>query len=296
MKDLNYHHLRYFWVVAREGGITPASRVLGVTQPTISTQISALEEYLGTKLFLRNGNRLELTDTGRMVQSYAADIFALGDQLETAVQGEDDGHPERLAVGVDDAIPLLSAHKIMAPALGLPPEELRLVLRMDKPERLLSALSARTVDMILTDTPVNPSSPVRAHTHLVAESTLTLFAAPGLAADLDGGFPQMLDDAPFIYHTENTSMRRAMDAWLTRNGLHPRVAGEVENVAFLQLLGREGRGVFCAPSLVEDEICERYGVQVLGRTEQASEQFFAVTLERKPTNVGVRKILESVGR
>jgi LysR family transcriptional activator of nhaA len=293
MKDLNYHHLRYFWVVAREGGITPASRVLGVTQPTISTQIASLEEYLGAKLFRRSGNRLELTDVGRTVQQYAADIFSLGDQLQTAVERRETGHAVRLAVGIDDALPLLSARKILMPALVMPSEDVRLILRTDKPDRLLSALSARTLDVILTDSPVSPSSPVRAHTHLVAESGLTLFAAPELAKELGDDFPAMLEGAPFIYHTENTAMRRAMDAWLTRNGVHPMVAGEVENVAFLQLLGGAGRGVFCAPTLVEDEICARYGVQVIGRTDQISEQFFAATLERNPTNPGVLRILES---
>lgn len=291
MDWLNYHHLHYFWVVAREGGITPASRVLGVTQPTISAQIAALEDSLGEKLFLRKGNRLELTELGRVVQQHAADIFALGDALARAVEGHEEMRRERLAVGIDDALPLLSAHKLLAPALALPPEELRLLLRTDKPDRLLAALSARTLDVVLTDTAVGPSSPVRAHTHPLAESGLTLFASPALADRLGPDFPGCLDGAPFVFHTESTAMRRGLDDWLSRNGIHPVVAGEVENVALLQLLGREGRGVFAAPTLVEEEICADYGVRVLGRTAQVTERFYAVTLDRDPSNRGVRAIL-----
>lgn len=290
---LNYHHLHYFWVVAREGGITPAARLLGVTQPTISAQIGSLEDALGVKLFRRIGNRLELTDVGRTVQQYAADIFSLGEALETAVLEHGAAHPTRLAVGIDDALPLLSAHKLLAPALALDPEKLRLILRTDKPTRLLSALSARTLDLVITDTPVGPSAPVRAHTHLLAESRLSVFATPELAGTLEGEFPACLDGAPFVFHTENTAMRRGLETWLTRNGLQPVVAAEVENVALLQLLGGQGRGVFAAPTYVENEIVSRYRVDVLGRTVEATEQFFGITLEREPKNPGVRAILDA---
>ncbi len=291
MPRFSYHHLYYFWVVAREGGITPASRVLGVTQPTISTQIATLEESLGATLFRRHGNRLVLTDVGRMIQHYAADIFALGEAMESAVDGYGRTQPTRLAVGIHDALPLLSAHKLLAPALGLPPGELRLVLRTDKQDRLLSSLSARTLDLVLTDTPAGPSTQTLAHSHPLATSELTLFAAPELADALAGDFPACLDGAPFIFHTENTSMRRGLDGWLARNGVQPVVAGEVENVALLQLLGGEGRGIFAAPTLVEAEVCSGYGVRALGRTGEATERFYALTLERDPTNPGVRRIL-----
>ena len=295
MPRFNYHHLHYFWVVAREGGITPASRVLGVTQPTISTQVASLEEALGATLVRRMGNRLELTDLGRMVQHYAADIFALGDQLQEAVVGHQELHPARLAVGIHDVLPLLSAHRLLEPALELPPTESRLVLRTDKQDRLLSALTARTLDLVLTDTPA-ATSPLRvAHSHPLQTSDVTLFAKPELAKTLKGPFPRCLDGAPFIFHTENTSMRRGLDGWLARHDIHPVVAGEVENVALLQMLGKDGRGVFAAPSLVEDELCQTYGVVALGRTEEVVERFDALTLEREPTNPGVRRILDALG-
>jgi len=295
MPQFNYHHLYYFWVVAREGGITPASRVLGVTQPTISAQISALEASLGGRLFRRRGNRLEITDLGRVVQQHAADIFALGETLSRSVEGYGETRRERLAVGIDDALPLRSAHLLLAPALALSPQGFRLILRTEKPDRLLAALSARTLDVVLTDLAVGPSSPQRAFTHLLAESGLTLFAAPSLAARLGTDFPSCLEGAPFIFHTESTPMRRGLDDWLSRQGIYPQVAGEVENVALLQLLGREGRGVFAAPTLVEDEICVDYGVQILGRIPEVVERFYAVTLEREPSNEGVRALLRTRG-
>lgn len=288
MKDLNLHHLRYFWAVAREGSITGAAQSLGVTSPTVSTQIAALERQLGVALFRRRGNRLEITARGRVVQSYAADIFALARDLTDAVAGgEGGGAPARFAVGISDSLPLLSAHRLLEPALAIPPAELRVVLHVDKFPALLGALSARTVDLVLADRPPAPTDPVRAESRLLAESEVMLFAAPALAERLREGFPGSLDGAPVILHTENTPLRSGLDGWFARKGIRPYVTAEVEDVGLLQLLGQDGRGVFAAPALVGLEIETRYGVARVGRLDGVRERFFAIRLERAPANRGV---------
>lgn len=291
MTSLNHHHLRSFWVVAREGSITGASEALGVTPSTVSMQVAALEKALEVRLFRRVGNRLEITAEGRTVQRYASDIFALSSDLLDAVAAGGGAAPARFAVGIADSLPLLSAHHLLEPALGLPAPEQRVILRVDKAAALLGALTARTLDMVLTDTPGSPTDPVRTETHLLAESDVLLFAAPELAARLAPGFPNSLDEAPLILHTEHTPLRRGLDAWLARHGLRPRITAEVEDVGLLQLLGEQGRGVFAAPGLVSKQIRTRYGVEVLGRAEGVVERFYALTLQREPVNPGVRAVL-----
>ena len=292
MNRINFAHLRYFWVVAREGTITAAADVLSVTQPTISTQLQKLEASLGTALFTRHGNRLELTESGRLVQEYAAEIFALADSMEVAIRDDrhDVGH--RFAIGIVDSLPLLSAYRLLDPALSNGYDDLRVNLRVGKKDRLLAALAAHTIDLVLSDSPAGPTAQVRAVDHLLVESEVTVFGTAELAKTIGSDFPGGLDRAPFLLHTENTPLRRGLDTWLARKGLQPRVAGEVEEVALLQLLGRTGRGFFVAPSFVEDEIRRRYDVEVIGRMDGVVERFFGITLEGAPLNPALRAVLQ----
>lgn len=166
-----------------------------------------------------------------------------------------------------------------------------MILHVDKFPALLGALSARTLDVVLADTPTGPTDPVRAESHLLAESGVVLFAAPILANVLRPGFPGSLDGAPFILHTENTPLRTGLDGWLARHGIRPRVTAEVEDVGLLQLLGQDGRGVFAAPALVGAQIEASYGVAVVGSLDGVTERFYAVQLERAPANRGMAALL-----
>lgn len=292
MRELNHHHLHSFWVVAREGTITAAAEALGVTAPTVSMQVSALERDLGVALFERRGSRLEITAEGRMVQRFAADIFSLSRDLLDAVARGGAATTTRFAVGISDSLPLLSAHRLLEPALLVPPAELRVILRADKAAPLLGALTARTLDLVLTDTPGSPTDPVRTQSHLLKESDVLLFGTPELAAHFTPGFPDSLNGAPFVLHTESTPLRRGLDGWFAHHGIRPMVTAEVEEVGLLQLLGQQGRGLFAAPALVSDLIQARYGVRIVGRAEGVSERFFALTLEGQPSNRGVLALLE----
>lgn len=297
--DLNLHHLRYAWVVAREGSITRAARRLGVAPSTVSAQVSALEARLGFQLFLRRGNRLELTAQGELVQRYAGEIVGLTDRLVDAVGGKAAGEPAgaeaprvvRLAVGITETLPVLTAHALLAPVLALSPEHLRLTVRVGPLAALLGDLGSRVLDVILTDTPVAPSAPVRVVTRHLAASALTLFAAPELAERLAPGFPASLDGAPFLLHTENAALRAALDGWFVRQGIRPRVTAEVEDVGLLQLLGKEGRGVFAAPSLVKDRVRDHYGVCDLGEVDGVTQRFDAVLLPHRASNRALDALL-----
>jgi LysR family transcriptional activator of nhaA len=297
---LNYQHLLYFWVVAREGGVQRATRVLHLAQPTISGQIKVLERQLGERLFVRRGRHLALTDVGQVVYRYADDIFTLGQELREALAGlPGAGRPARFAVGISDSLPKLTTFRLLAPALE-PAGRFRLVFRIGKTDALLSELAAHALDLVLTDAPPAASGgaapAVRTFSHLLGESGASVFAAPPLAARLRRGFPASLDGAPWVLQTPNTALRRSLDAWFAEQGVRPAIAAEVEDVALLQVLGQEGLGVFAAPSVVEAEIRRAYGVRVIGRLERVRERFYAVSVERKLKHPAVVAISEAARR
>lgn len=280
MEWLNYHHLLYFWTVVREGGISRASKRLRLAQPTVSGQIKALEDALGEKLFDRLGRRLELTEVGQVVYRYADEIFTLGRELQDTLKGRPTGRPRRLAVGIADALPKLIAYRLLEPVLRMP-EPVRLVCGEDKPDRLLAELSLHELDVVLSDTPVGAGSSVRAYNHLLGESTISFFAAPRRAPALRGGFPRSLEGTPLLLPAEATALRRPLDHWLDEQMLHPVIAGEFQDSALMKSFGQAGAGVFPAPSVIEEEVCTQFGVEVVGRVDSLRERYYAITLERR---------------
>jgi LysR family transcriptional activator of nhaA len=280
MDWLNYHHLLYFWTVAREGGLVPAGKVLHLSHPTLSAQIRALEERLGEQLFSRAGRKLALTEMGRVVFRYADEIFTLGREMVDAVKDRTTGQPLRLDVGVVDAVPKLVVRRLLEPALALP-EPVRLVCREGAYERLLGDLSMHALDVVLSDTPVPPGSSLRAFTHLLGESGVSLFARKPLAARHRRGFPGSLRGAPMLLPMEHLAMRRALNPWLDRQGIRPRVVAEFEDSALLEAFGADGAGIFPAPTVVEAQVIARYGVRLVGRLDEVRVRYYAISVERR---------------
>ncbi|MEK7408054.1 MAG: transcriptional activator NhaR [Acidobacteriota bacterium] len=280
MEWLNYHHLFYFWTVAREGSITRASRQLLLAQPTISGQIRALENALGEKLFIRSGRTLALTEVGRLVSRYANEIFSLGRELTDALKGRSAGRPVRLVVGVSDALPKLIAFRLLEPALTLP-EPVQIICYEDHPERLLAELSTFGLDVMLADAPVGPLARVRAFSHLLGACGVSFFGASSLAVKYRKNFPASLDGAPFLLPLENATLRRSLERWFEAQRIRPRVIGEFQDSALLKVFGQAGIGLFAAATVVEKEIRRQYGVSVIGRTDSMLEHFYAISVERK---------------
>lgn len=292
LNTLNYQHLLYFWVVAREGSVAKATRVLHLTQPTISTQIKALEQSLDAPLFERRGRSLVLTDTGHLVFRYADEIFRTGRELSEALARGDSAASSRLVVGIADALPKLTTWRLLHPALRLDPAP-RLTCRIDKPDRLFADLAVHAVDVVLTDAPASPSLPVRTFNHLLGECGVTVFATEPIARRYRDRFPQSLHGAPFVLSTENTAMRRSLDAWTIANDVRPQIVCEVEDPALLQVFGQEGMGLFVAPTIVEEQVTRQYGVAVVGRLTEVRERFYAVTAERKIAHPAVIALTEA---
>ncbi|HBY59365.1 MAG TPA: LysR family transcriptional regulator, partial [Solibacterales bacterium] len=222
---LNYHHLLYFHTVAREGSVAAASRMLRLAQPTISGQIHSLEQSLGAKLFARSGRNLVLTDFGRIVYRYADDIFSTGRELQDVIKGRPPGGALRLAVGISDAMQKLVAHRILAPALTLA-EPVRMVCHEGKPDRLLSELRTRSLDLILADSPVSPGPGTTVFNHLLGTCGTSFMVAEKLGARYRRGFPESLHGAPFLLPAEGTSYRASIDQWLSSRQIEPRIVAE----------------------------------------------------------------------
>jgi len=279
MEWLNYHHLFYFWTVAREGSITRASGHLRLAQPTISGQIRALEEALGHKLFARSGRGLVLTEAGRLVYGFADEIFTLGREMIDALRGRAAGRPARFRVGVADVLPKAVAYQLIEPALKLA-QPVQLVCREDGLPYLLADLALHRLDIVLSDSPVEPGAKVRAFSHLLGECGASFFGTPALASKHRRGFPGSLDGAPFLLPGEKTSLRRSLEQWFATTGVQPRIVGEFDDFSLMRTFGERGAGIFAAPSVVETEM-RKVPFALIGRAESLRGRFYAVSMERK---------------
>ncbi|MCA9122425.1 MAG: transcriptional activator NhaR [Planctomycetales bacterium] len=280
MDWLNYHHLLYFWMVAKEGGISRASEKLHLAQPTLSSQIQKLERAMNAKLFDRVGRSMVLTDTGQVVYRYADEIFTLGRELTDAVQGLPTRDTLRLTVGVPDVLPKLVVYQLLRPAIAID-EKVQLVCYEGKLSELLADLALHRLDIVLADSPVTPATHIRAFNHLLGESGVTIFGNSELAKQHKRGFPQSLQGARMLLPTQNTSLRRALEQWFDANEIRPQVVHEFEDSAVLKVFGQHGEGLFAAPSAIEEEICRQYGVRTVGRIEELKERFYAISVERR---------------
>lgn len=280
MEWINYHHLLYFWVVAKEGGLAAAGKVLRLSHPTLSAQVHALEGQLGEKLFTKVGRKLALTEMGRVVFRYAEEIFSLGREMVDTVKGRATGQPIRLNVGVVDVVPKLVVRRLLQPALSLP-EPVRLVCFEDSMENLLADLGVHALDIVISDAPVPPGSSVRAFTHVLGESGVSFFGTKSLAKTYRQGFPASLDGAPLLLPLEGLALRRSLNQWFDRHDIKPRVIAEFEDSALLKAFGTDGVGVFPAPTVAEKEIMAMYRVEVVGRAPELKERFYAISVERR---------------
>jgi len=278
-------------VVAREGSIARATRVLQLAQPTISAQIRQLEERLGEKLFERRGRGLALTETGRLVHRYADEIFALGSELLEVMKGRTSDRPRRLSVGVADAVPKLIAHRLLEPALALG-AGFQIACHEDHAERLLARLALHELDLVISDAPIGPQVAVRGFSHLLGECGVTIFASAKRAAAYRRGFPGSLDGAPVLLPTPGAALRRALDLWFDSEGVRPRVVGEFEDSALMKVFGQRGAGLFPGPSVIEREICRQYAARVVGRLTAVRERFYAISAQRKISHPAVQAITE----
>lgn len=293
---LNYHHLRYFHAIAREGSLRGASEVLRCSQPSICTQVKQLEEALGEVLYKKSGRSIALTSFGRVVYEYADSIFSIGRELLSTARRASSSATLRLQVGILDSFPKLLSIEVLKPVLERRPV-VHVTCREGKLEELLGQLGTHRLDAILSDEPPPSGMQVKTFSHLLGESGLTFCASPDLAARLKkrGAFPRLLHDAPLLLPTQNTALRRDIERWFGAREIEPLVVGEFEDAALAKVVAAEGFGVTAVPTLVEAEAVGRYGFVPLGRTEECGVSLYLITAERTFEHPGVALLAKQFG-
>lgn len=292
MDTLNYHHLRLFQAVAREGNLTRASAGLHLTPQTVSTQIRGLEESIGEQLFHRTGRRLTLTESGQVALRFADEIFSMGQELLETLRGQPSGRPLKMVVGVPQALPKLIVHRLLEPALHLE-QKIHFVCRERSPTEMLADLAVHRLDLVLSDSPMPPLARVRAYNHLLGTCGIAFMASPKLAKRLQKGFPASLDAEPVLLPTEDALLRRDLDGWFDKLGIRPSIVGEFEDSALLKSFGQAGEGFFAVPSVMKEEVARQYQVKVIAETEEITESYYAISVERRVRHPAVVAICEA---
>jgi LysR family transcriptional activator of nhaA len=278
--SLNYHHLLYFWTVAKEGSLRRASEVLHVSQPSISAQLKQLEQSLGIPLFTRANRRLILTDTGQTVLEYAEEIFSLGLELLTTLRQEPGHRPVRLHVGVADSVPKIIVCQRLTAVFQLS-QAIRVTCREGSLEELVAQLAGHKLDIVLADEPSTSAMRVRTFNQRVSTSTVVLCAAPALAQKLVKRFPRSLDGAPAVLPVGEMILRRQLEHWFESQQIRPRVIAEAEDTALLTDLAARGLGFVPVYSEVLDEITSAYRLRSIGIAKGLKMEIFAITAQRR---------------
>ncbi len=292
MRHLNYHHLLYFWTVAREGSIARASQSLHLTPQTISGQLKLLDESVGEPLFQREGRGLILTETGHMVYQYADEIFALGAELTSRVKTGRVIVPAVLSVGVVNSIPKLVASRILQPVFSAD-TPVRLVCVEGGLETLLGDLAVHKLDLVLSDRAVPAGLSVKAFSHSLGASEIALFGRRGSTRAYERNFPQSLDNAPLLLPTVDNPIRRALDDWFDRNSLSPTLVAEFEDSALMKAFGEAGNGLFPSPVAIRREVEQKYHARCIGLASGVQETYFAISGERKLKHPAVLRVIEA---
>lgn len=292
MAAINYKHLYYFWMVAKAGSIAKVCEQLHLTPQTISGQLSLFESVLGEALFTRSSRKFELTDRGRVVLSYADEIFTLGQELEDVLRQQPAGHMLEFRVGICDAVHKAIAYRLIEPAIRSG-AQIRIICREGKVANLLAELALHKLDIVIADSPMPPKIDVRAFNHLLGECGLTFFATTELAARYPGEFPQSLDGAPLLLPGDDVSVRSRLLRWFEANHVRPHITGEFDDGALMKAFGQAGVGIFAAPTSISREVQQQYGVVAIGATQDVTEKFYAISVERKLKHPAVVAISEA---
>ncbi len=280
MNKLNFNHLYYFHLVAKCGSVTRAAEELRLAQSTVSAQIKTLEDVLGEKLFEKDGRTIKLTETGEIAKRYCSQIFELGDEMFQLIEGNVTNKPERLRVGIADTLAKLLVYRILEPLFETdnPP---RLTVVESSSEKLLGELAIHAVDAVILDCPIPPSVNVRAYNHLLGEWGVSFLSSHSLAPTYSKDFPRCLERLPLLLPTAAAAMRTAIDRWLEQKKLTVSVAAEFQDSALMKIFGRNGRGVFPVPTLIEREVCKEMGCKVIGRIAEPIEKYYLITTQRR---------------
>lgn len=295
MDWLNYHHLLYFWTMAREGSVSRAAEKLHLSQPTISGQLRQLESAIGTKLYERVGRELRLTETGKLVFEYAEEIFSTGQELMQRLKGNQTSRSLPFVIGVPDFVPKLIAYRLIEPIFRME-QPVQLTCYEGKLSELLADLAMHRLDLVISDSAAGSQVSVKAYNHPLGECGVTWVATKPRADLLAANFPHSLQGQPLLLPTQNTLLRRSVEQWLESQDFEPTIVAEIEDSALLKILASQGIGIAPVADPVLSDVEGQYGLHSVGPLEGVSMQFVAISAERKVTHPAVRLIAEESAR
>ncbi|MFE8072450.1 LysR family transcriptional regulator [Marinobacteraceae bacterium S3BR75-40.1] len=290
-RNLNLKHLYYFWAIAREGSIARAAEALNLAPQTLSGQLATFETALGGLLFHRSGRSMVLSDLGRSIWPYADDMFAIAGELEEVISGNRSDRPIHLAVGITASIHKLFAYHMIEPALQLS-QEVQLKCRTGTLDYLMQDLKQQKLDVVLTDRLPAPDADFRIRQYTLEESTISLFAAPEVAAALREGFPNSLDGQAFLSNAPESPYFNTLLQWLEDQNIHVNIRAEVDDSALIKVFARQGLGIFSAPTVITDEVCRQYNVERIGQIDEVNERLHAITRANRTLNPAIQAICQ----
>ncbi len=290
MSALNYRHLYYFWVVAKEGGMARAAQRLDIAIQTISSQVRELEKSLGHQLLKPQGRGLALTEAGEAAYARAEEIFEIGQRIPREVADAAAGPAIRLSIGLSDGLSKLAAHALLDPVLQTP--GLRLVCHEGEFEHLMADLALHRLDLVLAGqaAPANPN--MRLSSQWLASSPVGWYGAgQWVSARTCAGFPACLNELPGLLPTRDAPVRAALDRWFDDHDLMPQVVGEFEDSALMSVFAARGLGVFPVSALGAEDLSLMPGLALLGKTD-VKEDIHAIYSHRTRHHPLVQQLLE----
>lgn len=291
MEWLNYHHLYYFWMVAKVGTVSAAAEQLHLARPTVTAQVRELENAVGQKLFRQQGRGLVLTEFGRQVYQYAEEIFAIGNELREFLRTGQPNNRDRFRVGIPDVVPKLIAFELLKPALR-GPRRPRTECYEGRLRDLIADLALHRLDLVVSDAPAPTTLDVNVYNRKLGECGLSMLAVEPLAKKYGKEFPTSLTGAPILLPTEKAAVRRALDRWMEDHRVDPEVVAEFEDSALLKVFGQAGEGVFPVPTAIEGVVRRQYGVGLVGRIPDVLDTFYAISVEKRVQHDAALRVIK----
>jgi len=290
MAFLNYHHLRYFHAIAKEGNLTRAAEHLHLSQSALSLQLRKLEDSLGQRLFLRQNKRLVLTEAGRIALDYTTAIFKAGEELQATLTRQAPRERRVLRVGAVSTLSRNFQLAFLRPMIGRP--DCELVVQSGTLQEMLTLLGAHTLDLVLSNFPVPRDAHTNWHSHLLDHQPVSLVGKPRPKGK-KWRYPDALDGAPLILPSLQSNIRVAFDRVIDMAGVRPQIIAEVDDMAMLRLLAREADALTLVPPVVvRDELKDRQLVE-FHRFAEIEESFYAISPTRRFPNPLTRELIES---
>jgi LysR family transcriptional activator of nhaA len=288
--QFNYRHLYYFWIVAKEGGMSKAAERLNMAVQTISAQVHILEKSLGFLLFKPAGRGLALTDAGKKTLEVADKIFSLGEKLPELLRQETINPRFKIKIGVSDALPKLVTRDLLQSVVS---QKIHFVITEGSFEDLLGELAIHRLDLVLADQPAALNKNLTLYSELLNSSEMAWFASKKWLSRAKHNFPEALNDLPILLPSMHSKVRLSIDQWFHKNSIQPQIVGEFEDSALLKTFGQGGLGILPAPECIKNDLKANYGLVKIGQCDGVFEHFYAIRYEKKILNPVVLAIINN---